>query len=90
MCLRVLFDFFRYLPGALQSSVMNIFRLPLNVLVVVGTRATEIAKPETVFIVIASWFLTSAVLQLRLSAYTSAAAAATAGEDGERRKAKSD
>lgn len=79
----------RYLPGGLQSSVMNIFRLPLNVLVVVGTRVTDIAAPETVFVVIASWFLTSAVLQLRLSAYASTAAAAEDG-DGERRKAKSD
>lgn len=72
---------------------MNIFRLPLNVLVVVGTRVTDIAEPETVFMVIASWFLTSAVLQLRLSAYANAAAAGAAvgsGVDGERRKTKSD
>ncbi|CAN0517327.1 unnamed protein product [Ectocarpus sp. 12 AP-2014] len=65
---------------------MNIFRLPLNVLVVVGTRVTEMAEPETVFLVIASWFLTSAVLQLRLSAC--AAVPAAAGGDEERRKAK--
>ncbi|CAM9149613.1 unnamed protein product [Ectocarpus sp. 8 AP-2014] len=76
----------RYLPGGLQSSVMNIFRLPLNVLVVVGTRVTEMAEPGTVFLVIASWFLTSAVLQLRLSAC--AAGPAAAGGDEERRKAK--
>lgn len=70
---------------------MNIFRLPLNVLVVVGTRVTDIAEPETVFMVIASWFLTSAVLQLRLSVYANeAAAAASSGVGGERRKAKSD
>ncbi|CAM9632541.1 unnamed protein product [Pylaiella littoralis] len=80
----------RYLPGGLQSSVMNIFRLPLNVLVVVGTRVTDIAEPETVFMVIASWFLTSAVLQLRLSAYANVAAAATLEVDEKRRKAKSD
>ena len=59
----------RYLPGALQSSVMNIFRLPLNVLVVVGTRVTGIAEPSTVFMVISSWFLASALLQLRLSSF---------------------
>lgn len=81
----------RYLPGGLQSSVMNIFRLPLNVLVVVGTRITDVAAPETVFVVIAAWFLTSAVLQLRLSAYAAGAASAVAAaEDGKRRKAKSD
>eukprot|EP00903_Cladosiphon_okamuranus_P018949 g17426.t1 len=80
----------RYLPGGLQSSVMNIFRLPLNVLVVVGTRVTDIAAPETVFVVIASWFLTSAVLQLRLSAYAASTATAAAAESGERRTVKSD
>lgn len=72
----------RYLPGGLQSSVMNIFRLPLNVLVVVGTRVTDIAQPETVFLMIASWFVTSAVLQLRLSAHAS--------RDEQTKKAKSD
>lgn len=61
----------RYLPGGLQSSVMNIFRLPLNILVVIGTRMTDLAQPETVFVVIASWFLISALLQLRLSASAS-------------------
>jgi len=69
---------------------MNIFRLPLNVLVVVGTRLTDVAAPETVFLGIASWFLTSAVLQLRLSACASEAAAAVAEKEGERRKAKCD
>lgn len=58
----------RYIPDGLQSSVMNIFRLPLNVLVVVGTRMTDFASPETVFSIIACWFLTSALLQLGLSA----------------------
>lgn len=57
----------RYIPGGLQSSVMNIFRLPLNVLVVVGTRITDLARSETVFTVISTWFLASALLQLRLT-----------------------
>lgn len=61
----------RYLPGELQSSVMNIFRLPLNVLVVVGTRITDLAEPQTVFMVIASWFFVSSLLQLRLSVESS-------------------
>ncbi|CAM9531165.1 unnamed protein product [Scytosiphon promiscuus] len=77
----------RYLPGGLQSSVMNIFRLPLNVLVVVGTRVTDIAQPETVFLMIASWFITSAVLQLRLSAYASAAPPTEGGERTKKTKA---
>lgn len=77
----------RYLPGSLQSSIMNIFRLPLNILVVIGTRVTEIAAPERAFLVIASWFFASALLQLRLRtrAVTDAAAAgATASENNNR------
>lgn len=62
--------------------MMNIFRLPLNVLVVVGTRVTDLAEPETVFIVIASWFLASALLQFRLSASAQEAGVGREERDG--------
>jgi MFS transporter, MFS domain-containing protein family, molybdate-anion transporter len=56
----------RYLPDAQQGAIMNIFRLPLNVLVVVGTRLTDAAPPTTVFTVVSLWFAAAALLQYRL------------------------
>jgi hypothetical protein len=56
----------KYLPDALQSSVMNIFRLPLNILVVVGTRVSQAATQGTVFGCICIWFVAAAILQVRL------------------------
>ena len=34
----------RYYPESLQSSIMSVFRLPLNILVVLGTRLTSNAQ----------------------------------------------
>mmetsp|Transcript_45777 Transcript_45777/g.111448 ORF Transcript_45777/g.111448 Transcript_45777/m.111448 type:complete len:499 (-) Transcript_45777:41-1537(-) len=57
-----------FLPDSLQASVMNIFRVPLNVLVVTGARLTDTLSPSEVFAVITAWFLLSALLQLMLVA----------------------
>ncbi|CAJ1341455.1 unnamed protein product [Effrenium voratum] len=35
----------KVIPDAIQGSVMNIFRVPLNILVVVGTKLTDIYPP---------------------------------------------
>ncbi|CAM9867997.1 unnamed protein product, partial [Discosporangium mesarthrocarpum] len=56
----------RYIPGEVQSSVMNVFRLPLNVLVVVGTRVTELVPAALVFGIVALWFASGAALQMCL------------------------
>lgn len=60
----------RYYPEGLQSSVMSVFRLPLNVLVVVGTRLTdtanEIASLQFVFGVVVVMHLVAMLLQLVL------------------------
>jgi MFS transporter, MFS domain-containing protein family, molybdate-anion transporter len=66
----------RYLPDAQQGAIMNIFRLPLNVLVVVGTRLTDAAPPTTVFTVVSLWFAAAALLQYRLYCMSDAPAAA--------------
>ena len=34
----------RYFPGAMQSSIMSVFRLPLNLLVVAGTKLSSVAS----------------------------------------------
>ncbi|CAN0136093.1 unnamed protein product [Phaeothamnion confervicola] len=66
----------KYLPDDLQGSIMNLFRLPLNVLVVVGTLLTDHAAPPVVFGVVSLWFAAAALLQARLWATAGAAAVA--------------
>jgi len=55
-------------PDALQSSIMSVFRLPLNLLVVVGTKLADAAAPRVVFLTTASWFAAALALQLLLLA----------------------
>jgi len=56
----------RYLPDSLQTTIMNIFRVPLNVLVVTGTRLSDHLSHSAIFTVITAWFLIAACLQLWL------------------------
>jgi len=56
----------KYFPDSLQSSIMNIFRLPLNLMVVIGTKLTDSAPSHVVFLVCASWFAICAILQMVL------------------------
>ena len=53
----------KYLPGDLQASIMNIFRLPLNMFVVLGTKMTDWYEPRIVFFTVSAWFLMAAALQ---------------------------
>merc|ERR1712217_682955 len=55
------------IPDALHGSVMNIFRVPLNVLVVVGTKLTDILAPSSVFFIIVIWLLIGAGIQMALA-----------------------
>jgi len=57
----------KVIPDAVQGSVMNIFRVPLNILVVVGTKLTDIYPTQTVFSVIVVWMLLGGVLQIVLA-----------------------
>jgi len=56
-----------YIPDHLQSSIMNIFRLPLNILVVVGTKMSDQADPSMVFFTCSLWFLGASILQYTLT-----------------------
>lgn len=51
----------------MQSSIMSVFRLPLNLLVVIGTKLTNNANDkgalQVVFAVLASMHLVAALLQ---------------------------
>lgn len=53
----------KIIPNDVQGSVMNIFRVPLNIFVIVGTKLTDIYPPQTCFSIIVSWLLMGALLQ---------------------------
>lgn len=61
----------RYYPDNLQSSIMSVFRLPLNLLVVLGTKLSERASLDVpalqrVFGVVACMHMTALILQMLL------------------------
>ena len=53
----------KYVPDALQGAILNIFRLPLNAVVVSGTYATDVLEAPLVFALVCGCFLAAAVLQ---------------------------
>merc|ERR1712232_137878 len=57
----------KVIPDAVQGSVMNLFRVPLNVLVVIGTKMTDMYPASFCFSVIVSWLLLGGLLQLVLA-----------------------
>ena len=56
----------KYVPDALQGGILNIFRLPLNALVVSGTYATDVLPPADVFKLVSASFYCAALLQATL------------------------
>lgn len=56
----------KYVPDSLQGAILNIFRLPLNVVVVAGTFATDVLETGTVFKLVSLSFLGAALLQTTL------------------------
>lgn len=53
----------KYVPDALHGAILNIFRLPLNIIVVIGTYATDILPAAQVFIFVSGCFFTAALIQ---------------------------
>ncbi|VEU40689.1 unnamed protein product [Pseudo-nitzschia multistriata] len=53
----------KYVPDALQGAILNIFRLPLNAVVVAGTHATDHLDPNICFQLVSALFLGAALLQ---------------------------
>lgn len=53
----------KFVPDSLQGAILNIFRLPLNVVVVLGTHATDVLEPATVFTLVCASFFMAALLQ---------------------------
>ena len=64
----------RYYPEGLQSSIMSVFRLPLNLLVVIGTKLTDqannIESLSYVFSVLVLMHLLAMLLQCALLWYS--------------------
>ena len=53
----------KYVPDAYQGAIMNIFRLPLNAVVVSGTYATDVFEHYQVYGMVSGLFLVAAALQ---------------------------
>mmetsp|Transcript_28555 Transcript_28555/g.77278 ORF Transcript_28555/g.77278 Transcript_28555/m.77278 type:complete len:480 (-) Transcript_28555:342-1781(-) len=53
----------KYVPDALQGAILNIFRLPLNAVVVAGTHATDHLDANICFQLVSALFLAAALLQ---------------------------
>ena len=57
----------KYVPDAYQGAIMNIFRLPLNAVVVSGTYATDVLDHYKVYGIVSGLFLIAAALQATLA-----------------------
>lgn len=57
----------KYVPDAYQGAIMNIFRLPLNAVVVTGTHATDVLPHYQVYGAVSCLFITAAILQVSLA-----------------------
>lgn len=53
----------KYVPDNLQGGILNIFRLPLNAVVVAGTYATDVLPTYQVYMIVSACFMAAAVLQ---------------------------
>ena len=56
----------KYVPDALQGAILNIFRLPLNAVVVSGTYATDIMEASMVFKLVSMCFFAAGVIQITM------------------------
>jgi MFS family permease len=56
----------KYVPDQLQGAILNIFRLPLNIIVVLGTYATDLLPHYQVFGIVSSCFFCAALIQATL------------------------
>jgi MFS transporter, MFS domain-containing protein family, molybdate-anion transporter len=56
----------KYVPDALQGAILNIFRLPLNAVVVAGTYATDIFPTAVVYRFVSGSFVLAAALQITM------------------------
>ena len=57
----------RYYPDSLQSTIMTIFRFPLNILVVIGTKLSDNGEKDLVFAVMSGMFGIAVGLQICLN-----------------------
>lgn len=56
----------KYVPDNLQGGILNIFRLPLNAVVVAGTYATDVYPVYQVYMIVSACFMAAALLQATL------------------------
>lgn len=59
----------KYVPDNLQGGILNIFRLPLNIVVVAGTYATDILPTDQVFMLVSACFMIAALCQATMISF---------------------
>jgi len=57
----------KHVPDHLQGAILNIFRLPLNLFVVAGTKMTDWYAPSTVYTIVCIWYLLATALQFTMT-----------------------
>lgn len=62
----------KYIDDKLQVSIMTISRVPLNILVVIGTYMEDAAPLHVVFLTCFAWFSISMFLQIALATHSAA------------------
>merc|ERR1719401_1346524 len=76
----------KVIPDHLQGSVMNMFRIPLNTLVCIGTLLTDFYPSRFVFGVITCWMLVGACLQFVVIQALAKGGSGTNGSNGKKDK----
>jgi len=56
-------------PDHLQGAILNIFRLPLNAFVVMGTVLSDSLETKLAYAVVCGWFALASALQYSLIGY---------------------
>lgn len=56
----------KYVPDSMSGAILNIFRLPLNTVVVGGTYATDYLEHKYVFMMVSGCFMIAALLQFSM------------------------
>mmetsp|Transcript_15259 Transcript_15259/g.35361 ORF Transcript_15259/g.35361 Transcript_15259/m.35361 type:complete len:483 (-) Transcript_15259:153-1601(-) len=70
----------KYVPDALQGAILNIFRLPLNAVVVAGTHATDVLDANICFQLVSALFFSASILQGSFLLATSSSSTSSANK----------
>jgi len=76
----------KYVPDSMSGAILNIFRLPLNAVVVGGTYATDHLDHQYVFMMVSACFFVAACLQFSMVGAKQTQRAAAASDDNKKKQ----